>query len=400
MFSLSLFARLKGMKHVSLGPILACCAILSLCLTSCFWKTEKSPAPSVSAPASPAPVVPQVVSRIPGLAEAPKKDRTLEIFTKYFEQADAIHREAWWVLNNERRPVQKSPFGKVLRAILASENTKLANKSAFRCDRYIFKRDVLGPSGFPQKSEVFEKCSEKTDAKKIAEFFAPSKLELQVTFFPENLEEILGLGPTVLNRSIKCTMKGNESEQLEHLKCVDWAQERNKEQMILLDEYDYTRTGKNLIKLRGKVYENLSDTRKIEADVPMEGKIVVKETELYPPEPVPEPSAKPATAKSPVAPQPRAQGAPPMVLRPEEIPPDAGVSKIPIPPVPSAPMAPRTTGPAPVVDPDVLMQQQQQQTAPYPEGEPPAELGEQPPEQILERERQNQEPTSGGEHGR
>lgn len=310
---------------------------------------------------------------------------------KYFEQADAIHREAWWVLTNERRSVQKSPFGKVLRAILSSENTKLANKSAFRCDRYIFKRDILGPSGFPQKSEVFEKCSEKTEAKKIAEFYSPSKLEVQVTFYPENLEEILGLGATVLNRSIKCTIAGNENEQLERLKCIDWAQERSKEQMILLDEYDYTRTGKNLIKLRGKVYENLSDTRKIEADVPMEGKIVVKETELYPPEP--EPSVKPTPGKSPQAQQqpqqPRAQGAPPMVLRPEEIPPEEGVSKIPVPKA-QGELAPRKSGPAPVVpvpvDPDVLMQQQQQQSAPYQDGVPSED--QESGHQMLEHERQ------------
>src|SRR5690606_15226612 len=115
---------------------------------------------------------------------------------KYFEASDAIHREAWWVLTGQRRPATKSPFGKVYRAILSSENHKLSNKSAFRCDRYIFRRDILGAGGFPQKAEIFEKCEEKMAAKKIAEFYAPSKNEIQVTFYPEHLEEILGLGAT------------------------------------------------------------------------------------------------------------------------------------------------------------------------------------------------------------
>lgn len=262
--------------------------ILSLILgtAACTRNTEKSPAPI-----EPAPVV--VLTK----PEAPK-EKIVEVFAKYFEQADAIHREAWWVLTEMRPPVSKSPFGKVQRALLSSMDIKLSNKSLFRCDRYVVKRDVLGVSGFPQKAEIFEKCSEKVAAKKIAEFFAPRASEIQVTFFPDGLEEILGLGATVLNRSILCTLIGNEKEQLQSLKCKDWAQDRTKEQMIRLDVYDYERAGKNLIKLRGKVYENLSDIRKIEADVPLEGKVNVIETELYPPEPVVTPSPSPvATPK-------------------------------------------------------------------------------------------------------
>lgn len=406
------------MKLLAWGFILA----LSGSLTSCFWRTEKSPAPA----GQPSPVTSVSALRVPTPSVSPKKDRTLEIFVKYFEQADAIHREAWWVLTAERRSPGKSPFGKVQRAILSSQNVKLSNKSAFRCDRYIFKRDVLGASGFPQKAEVYEKCSDKIAAKKIAEFYSPSSLEIQATFFPENLEEILGLGATVLNRSIKCTLKGNSNEQLEHLNCIDWAQDRTKDQMIRLDDYEYTRSGKNLIKLRGKVYENLTDTRKIEADVPMEGKILVKETELYPPEPTPTPSVKPTPAKS-AQPVQRPANAPPLELRPEEegLAPGAEqgwpegeappVSIIPLPGQPGLP-APRKTGP--VVDPDVLMMQQQQQQQPQqqlmenpeaPEaatemGEPSAEAPEMleyEQQQLQQQQQLEQQPQQEGEvHGR
>ncbi|WP_415062467.1 hypothetical protein [Bdellovibrio sp.] len=319
----------------------------SLCgLTSCFSKEEKVPEPVVAAP--------KVIQKSVATEDGMNKDKSLSIFTRYFEQADAIHREAWWVLTAERRPVGKSPFGKIQRALLSSQNIKLSNKSMFRCDRYVVKRDVMGLDGFPQKGEVFEKCSEKTEAKKLADFSATSFSEIQVTFFPENLEEILGLGATVLNKHIQCTLRGNEKGQLSSLKCKDWAQDRNKEQMIRLDVYDYEQAGRNLIKLRGKVYENLSDIRKIEADVPLEGKILVTETELYAPTPTPTPSptAKPTPSPSPKVNAERVPGAPPLELPPEgeEAPAPAGPAKIT--PLPGSPLPPPR-----VVDPDVLMQQ-------------------------------------------
>lgn len=339
------------------------CTIVSL--VSCFPREEKA-ADSLVSPA------PNSTKKMTPVG-APSKDRNLDIFVRYFEQADAIHREAWWVLTNERRTVGRSPFGKVQRAILSSQNIKLANKSLFRCDRYLVKRDIMGIQGYPQRLEIFEKCSEKLAAKKLAELAIPHIKEIQVTFFSENMEEVLGLGATVLNKRIQCTLTGTELGQLLTLKCKDWAQDRSKEQMILLTVYDYEKAGRNLIKLRGKVYENLTDIRKIEADVPLEGKIYVTETELYAPEPtpVPTPKASPSPAvKAPVAPN-----APPMILPPENemVPPQEppAITPLHLPP-------PREVE---VVDPDVLMQrQQEEQQAPHSqEGEVPLEQSEQIP---------------------
>ncbi|WP_413613394.1 hypothetical protein [Bdellovibrio sp. HCB-110] len=339
--------------------------------------------------------------------EAPNKDKSLDVFVRYFEQADSIHREAWWVLTNERRPVGKSPFGKVQRALLASQDIKLTNKSMFSCDRYLVKRDVMGLQGYPQKAEIFEKCSEKIEAKKIAQFFAPDSKEIQATFFPENMEEILGLGATVLNKAIQCTLNGTEQGQLQKLKCKDWAQDRSKEQMIRLDVYDYEKAGRNLIKLRGKVYENLTDTRKIEADVPMEGKIYVTETELYPPEPTPapkpSPTPSPKTAATPTPDQERAPGAPPMTL-----PPEGGAVQVTVPgEMPEGGEPPAITPlhlPPPRgqegVDPDVMMQREQTQQEPVMQDH---EMIEEPPQEgTLGAPPQQQPPTpeAGGVRAR
>ncbi|XGC82339.1 hypothetical protein ACES2L_07595 [Bdellovibrio bacteriovorus] len=291
-------------------------------------------------------------------ADVKAADKALENFARYFEQADAIHREAWWVLSNERRPMGKSPFGKIQRALLSSKGVKLSNKSLFSCDRYLVKRDIQSLTGFPQKFEIFEKCSTKTEAKRIAEVFASKESDFSAIFYSENLEEVLGLGATILNKNIRCEFKGNEKHQLISLKCKDWAQDRSKEHMVRLDVYDYEKEGKNLIKLRGKVYEHLSDIRKIEVDIPLEGKIKVLETELYPPEaaPVATPAVTPPPSPVPPPPAPppppvqQDQNAGPAVLEPGD-------------PAQDETGAPLIT-PLPGVDPDVLMQRQNNEMVP------------------------------------
>lgn len=305
--------------------------LLPVLLVSCFLKKEEVPEEKN---------VPRKVSKT--LSEEKRgeaqKDRTLDLLSRYLIEADGIHREAWWVLNAVRPPVGKSPFGKVQRAFLSSQNIKLTNKSLFRCDRYLVKRDVMGMFGYPQKGEVFEKCSEKSEAKRIASFEVPREGEVLLTFYPENLQEVLGLGAGVLNRTIHCTLKGGD--KLESLSCKDWAQDRTAEQMIRLDVYDYQKSGKNMIRLRGKVYQHLSDIRKIEADVPMEGKIIVTETELY----APEPKVSPSPVASPVE-----EALNPGL--PAEVPARAPV------PVPGGVVPPARDQ----VDPDVMMQRQQGQ---------------------------------------
>lgn len=366
------------------------CLSSAVTLVSCFFRDEKPvvapPSGVLLKPAESKSIQAKIEKKdVKGSGDS-NKDKTLNVIARYFEKADAIHREAWWVLAAERRPVGKSPFGKVQRALLSSQNMKLSNKSIFRCDRYLVKRDVMSLHGYPQRAEIFEKCSEKIEAKKIAQFDASRANEIQVVFFPENLEEILGLGATVINKSIQCTLRGNDREQLVSLKCQDWAQERSKEHMIRLDVYDYEMEGRNLIKLRGKVYENLSESRKIEADVPVEGKIFVTETELYPPEPSPEPLA-PVKAVKPV-PLPKA-GSP---ADPSVVPlaPAVDMNPATITPLP-APMSEGVAIPLPrgqAVDPDVMMQQQMSQ--PQPEMQEQQQSLPQP-QQLLPQQGQSQD---------
>ncbi|WP_413574658.1 hypothetical protein ACLVWU_10550 [Bdellovibrio sp. HCB290] len=276
--------------------------VISLVLfASCTRKKET--AVEVSA----TPAAANMVNQPPRKVLSPQ-EKSAALFVHLMEQADSVHREAWWVLTNERRALLKSPFGKVQRAILSQGNAKLGNKSLFRCDRYEVKRDVMSQTGYPQKIEMYEKCSAKSPAKHMAMLYAKNDTEFDLTFYPEGLEEVLGIGAAILNKTITCHVRTNANEQLLVLNCKDWAQEKNKEQMIRLDVYDYQKEGQDMIKLVGKLYENLTDIRKIEASVPMTGKITVTETELYAPTPSPTPKPTPTPQKPAVAGQPPTEG--------------------------------------------------------------------------------------------
>ncbi|MNK01164.1 hypothetical protein D3C87_189590 [compost metagenome] len=326
--------------------------ILGSVLASCTFRkdTEKKDPVPMASMSTPAP-------KAVAVKEVPK-DKILQGIVRLFEQADSIHREAWWVIAGDRRPFGKSPFGKVQRALMSSQGLKLPNKSAFRCDRYVVKRDVLSAVGYPQKAEIYEKCSDKAPAKQIADWSLEKVGELKVTFHTENLEEVLGLGPTIMIRRMECRFEYNDMDQLTLFNCKDWAQERSKSQLVRLDTYEYRKDKKSLLKLRGKVYEDLSEIRKIEVDIPLEGKIKITETELYAPEEpkvaaTPTPSAIPAPIAAPgkagaVAPGGAQGGAP------GGAPQAGGLVQQPQP-------QKRAPVPGSEVDPDLLMMQQRAQ---------------------------------------
>lgn len=264
--------------------------VAAMVLSSCFGKKRVESTDSKGS---------QAVSPVPQKAVkvAPPKDVPLTLVARYLQQADSIHREAWWVVSTERRPANKSPFGKVLRSVLAEEGLKLGNKSLFSCDHYTTKRNITNVSGYPQNAEVFENCSGKGPGRKIAEWTLSSPRELRVSFYPDSLQELLGVGAAILNRKINCTLKGDDRAVLSEFDCQNWAQSKTDSLMIRLDVYQYKAANQNLLILQGKVYNNLQESRKIEARVPMTGKIKVVETELFAP---PEEPAKPAPAVSPV----------------------------------------------------------------------------------------------------
>lgn len=260
-----------GKKFLAILVSAALCA-------SCSWMkgTSSSEENATSTP--------QKIVKILETPTLPPKDSELQRLSRYLEQADAVHREAWWVVAADRKPPGKTVFGKVQRGLAQELKQKLNNKGLFSCDRYLVKREILSPSGLPQKGSVFESCRARDAALHLADYDLKTKDQAVVVFRGQNLGEALGLGTAILNKDITCEMKGDEEGRLTDLTCRNFSQDRNATQSLSFSVYEYHRGDKNLLKLRGQVIEALYPVRKFQADVPLEGKIQVVETQTEAPE--------------------------------------------------------------------------------------------------------------------
>lgn len=246
--------------------------------------------------------VPEKTSSTAGASTAKKAlDRENEKIKKWFEQMDAIMREAVWVVRKDRPPVGKSIFGKMQRALLIETNQRLSNKSLFRCDSYTMSRQVASEQGVPQTAEVLHRCGSKESYIKIGSWEHPSPNTLKMRFQGGNLEEVLGVATGILSPQITCELSSNETGTIEKFSCsglmIDYDSKKN--QVLKFSRFEYERGAKMVLHLRAEILESLDPIRKIEADVPIEGSILVTETVLQ----APMVEAKQVPAVSPSLPQ-------------------------------------------------------------------------------------------------
>lgn len=229
-------------------------------------------------------------------------DKEAQKILHWFEQMDAIFRESLWVIRKEKAPQGKSLFGKMHRALLTDMKQKLSNKSLFRCDVYSMTRNIAGLGGVPQSAEVMHKCNTKESFIKIADWDHARANELTMSFRGGNLSEVLGFTTGVLSPRISCKLKSTESGIIESFSCDGLMLDYNpaKNQVLRFNQFEYQKNSKNMLFIKAEVLENLDPVRKIEVNIPLEGKITVTETVLQQPEYI----AKPVPATPPpVAPQ-------------------------------------------------------------------------------------------------
>jgi hypothetical protein len=248
----------------------------------------------------------------------------LILASKIFRQADAVAREMWWVVAADRRPAQRSPFGKVSRASMMEAGMKLPKNVNYKCDNYLIKKDESKSPVF--QVEVFESCIAKSPAR-IANWTLFESGRIEIEFYPENLSDLLGLGASVMNKVIHCQLE-SKNGILKSLSCQPWTQDRNATEIVDLSRFEYHAESPSLMEIKGFILENLNPKKKIETKVPLEGKIVVTETEI--PDPTKKPlspppvAAKPAarispSSSQPLRPQERSEGEPPSAGEPSSV---------------------------------------------------------------------------------
>ncbi len=231
----------------------------------------------------------------------------LTLAAKVFRQADAVIREMWWVVAADRKVPQKTPFGKMSRAVQQDLGHKLSKTLGFRCDRYRLKKEG---SKRPLKVEIFEACSVKNSAL-IAEFKLEKENRMSVTIYPEHLVEVLGLQASVVNKRASCDLSFQDNGILNSLHCRNWTQDRSAKELVDLSKLEYRTSETAIMEISGEILTAMNPIKKIETTVPLSGPITVTETEIPqpvqavpPPPPVPPPTAEPGKVQAPPKKQP------------------------------------------------------------------------------------------------
>ncbi|MBX3040509.1 MAG: hypothetical protein KF789_07385 [Bdellovibrionaceae bacterium] len=256
--------------------------------SSCSWFAGPTKTIPVAEKEAPAPTTPPVLKHT--------RDPQLLQVVKIGLQGDQVMREAWWVVSGERRMAPRSLFGKLHRAALFALDGRLATKGIFSCDQYVMKQDDPSDS----RSKTFYETCVKGQEKRIARWTLLSPMSAKAEFFPENLSEVVGLNASIFSKRLECQISWDSHGILTILRCPNWEQDREG-QLIRLTRMEYEKDAGQILRLRGQVLQQLQPVRKIEADVPLEGKIIVTETELSAPEkPVDPKTLSPVRGAGPV----------------------------------------------------------------------------------------------------
>lgn len=227
-------------------------------------------------------------------------DLRIKNLTQVFSQADQIHREVLWVLLKDRPARGKSFFGKSMRALVDHQGIKLSGKSFFRCDQYELSVQSESLKALPLNISFFESCQKNRPARKFAQLEMTSAQKFKVSFFSENLEEVLGMASSILNKNFNCSFDLENETVISKLSCDLVLHDKSTDEMFEFKKYIYTQSistnristhsKENLILIEGHLLRNLLPQRQVKLRVPLEGKIKLTEIEMHPQEAFPQPA--------------------------------------------------------------------------------------------------------------
>lgn len=237
------------------------------------------------------------------VAAVSTKDPVAEEWARHLAQADAIYREAWRLSASQELPLGKSPFGRAYRPVVRELGVKMSTAQGISCDRYAIKK--TGEKTSKAAWEIRNDCGSSEQDWLATIQQTTSGFELN--FSPEEMQDVVGVQSSILFRSMSCRFNVTE-HVLVKMECDRLAKDKSATEVLRFDVFRYQQKAEPLLLLQGKVLVNLSDQRKFEFRLPQQGKGLIVETELFPPEAevVEAPTPPPALPAKLAAPQPPA----------------------------------------------------------------------------------------------
>lgn len=201
------------------------------------------------------------------------------VFSKVFREsiyfAKSLEREALKLLIRDNPQQNQTLFSVLSYALESHSGAKKSAPFGLDCTRYDLKKSGSVIS-------VLKLCTK--PAVEVASINVDREdSEYHIKFNIHEWGRVVGASAALTGSDIKCQLK-IVKEKLNLLKCENWAMQTNQEQLsatvIKTDEFVFQRNAAQQFVIRGGFYKELIKNKKIDIEVPLDGKIKIIEKEI------------------------------------------------------------------------------------------------------------------------
>lgn len=201
------------------------------------------------------------------------------LFSKVFREslyfAKSLEREALKLLVRDNPQQSETLFSILSYAVESYAGSKKSAPFGLDCTRFEFKKTGSLIS-------VLKTCTK--PPVEVATINVQSEdRDYNIKFNINEWARIVGPSAALTGSDVKCQLR-IVSEKLNVLKCENWAMQTNQEQLsatvIKTDEFVFQRNAEKQFVIRGGFYKELIKNKKIDIEVPLDGKIKIIEKEI------------------------------------------------------------------------------------------------------------------------
>lgn len=250
---------------------------LTLALSSCFAEKNKTSVQETSEKSASLAFENKIVPVQATPQQLFRKDQREAI---YFSAS--LEKEALKILTKNPSFDELTLFSVLSYALETSYGVKKSPPSHLDCSRFRFVKQTEGSASKPTKVVVFKTCQKPES--KIAEIeISKDQANLSIAFLSKEWIPVLGLSATLYGENVRCELE-IEKKKLASLRCQNWIRTlgvtNTSAEELRLNTFVFDRKNSHQFVLKGGLYRDLVERKKVEIDVPLEGKIKRFEKEI------------------------------------------------------------------------------------------------------------------------
>lgn len=190
---------------------------------------------------------------------------------RFLSEIEDVEREAWWLISKNRLNSTTTPWRAIEKAL--NDHKKLKKK--------------LPSMSLCQKMRVSEKLNELiitahclVTPVELARLKKVNETNWEIEILTTSFKEHFGLQTSIYSSTLKCFIEASHVGQLQTLSCPRYARDLNQDEWVELLNWSYSKKGKNLMKIEGKIKNQFETVATLSTVVPPTGDITVKEVRI------------------------------------------------------------------------------------------------------------------------